>query len=164
MANNISKIKIAVGVIGTIFLSILSSYLYDVFFKEGLNKFTVLILNYFHTYRDTFIYVEVSKGFHNYESQFIFSFIVGLSCGLALVLFTRTAKKKYPNFNISNKESYFWLDLLFPIFFFFFLFAQQMQLSLINELITNFYQKLNIVTPYINQNQKDQQTPIRIFY
>ncbi|HAE36605.1 MAG: hypothetical protein UR85_C0004G0057 [Candidatus Nomurabacteria bacterium GW2011_GWF2_35_66] len=154
---NISKLRIALGILGTFFLSIIATYLYDIFFKNFFINITTWILDFFHKYRDKFIYEEVAKGFHNYESQLMFAMMIGIFCGLCVFIIVKHIKSKYSDKIINDQKikKSFWFDITFATFFFFVMFIQQTQLSLINKLTTNFYQKLNTATPYMNIHEKD---------
>ena len=149
--------KLILGAVGAFFISVLSSYLYDVFIKSFFINITTSTLNYFDGYRNKFIYEEVAKGFHDCESLLVLTMMIGVTAGLSLSIIMKQIKNKYPTEKTENKKTDTgdWIEVFFITIFLFIVLIQQSQLSLVNRLITDFNQKRAIATPYLEIKDRD---------
>ena len=144
------KFKLFLGIGGTLIISILATFLYDIFLKTLLIDFFSWLLDFFCTTRDSFIYQEVAKGFHDQAALRIFSLIIGFAMGIYCVFLIRKTSKGKKFEEKSKKDSIFMV--CFIIFFFC---IQAIQILLVNQLITDYNQKLNIATPFMSDQERN---------
>ncbi len=155
-------LKVALGVIVTIFLGAIGSGLWERFlgpFLDWLSRITVGAFAWGHTsYRDS-IYENAAKGFHEAHSLAVYTLALGILPMFYLFALQRhptargtaAAPSKFREFIRSRKG--YWLVVVLTMIVFVAVNFSALRLRHINETITYSLATFEIVRPYVGEDQ-----------
>lgn len=163
MKINLSKLlKVALGVLATIFLGAIGSGLWERFLGPALDWLTKVSIGAFawglSSYRDS-IYSNAAKGFHEAHSLALYTLILGLlPLAYFFLLQHHPTRRRQPGSTtptrefIRSRRGYWFIVLLTAVIFVTVMFSS-LRLRHINETITYSLATFEIVRPYVGEDR-----------
>lgn len=166
MQINVSKLlKVALGIVATIFLGAIGSGVWERFLGPALDWLTKVSVGAFawgHTsYRDS-IYANAAKGFHEAHSLALYTVVLGLLPLAYLLLLRRHPTERLPPGSttstrefVRSRKGYWFIAALTAVVFVMVSFSA-LRLRHINETITYSLATFEIVRPYVGEDRYKQ--------